>query len=90
MSKIKEWRAQGDRLILLVDANDDMNNGKLYRAIGSEPKLKMKDLVRCRARKDGPYTWFRGTKQIDGAFATPDVDCCVGQVTYLWVWHGGS
>ena len=46
----------------------------------------MKDLVRERARKDGPATWFRGTKQIEGTFKTPDVDC--SGASFLPFWSG--
>ena len=73
---MKEWRAKGDRLILLLDDNEDMKNAKLAWAIRLDSKLKMKDLVRERAHKEGPATWFRGTKQIYGTFASSDVDCC--------------
>ena len=59
---MKEWRAQWDRLILLLDVNENMNNGNLALTIRSEPKLKMKDLVRDRACKDCPDPYFRGTK----------------------------
>ena len=48
-------------MILWLDANEDMKNGNLSRAIILETKLKMKDLVRERARKYGPATWFCGT-----------------------------
>ena len=47
-----------------------MKNGNLAHAILSEPKLKMNDLVRERACKDGPDKWFRVTNQTDGAFFT--------------------
>ena len=53
-------------MILMLDANEDMKNENLARDIRSEPKLKIKDLFRERARKDGPATWCRGTNQIDG------------------------
>ena len=43
-------------MILMLEANDDKKNGNLTRAIRSEPKLKMKDQVRERARKYGPAT----------------------------------
>ena len=48
--------------------------------------MKTKELVRERARKYGPATWSRGTKQIDGAFATPYVDCCGSR--FLPFWYG--
>ena len=81
---MRSWRAQGYCLILLLDANETINNGNLTRSIRSEPKLNMKDLVRERALKYGPATWFRGTKQIDGVFATTDVDFCGDRFLPFW------
>ena len=46
ITKKNKWAAQGDRLILLLDANEYMNNGNLARDIISEPKLKMKNIVK--------------------------------------------
>ena len=88
ITKMKELIAQGGCLILLFDANEDMNNEKLAQAIRSEPKLKMKCLVRERAGKDGPATWFRGTNQIYCVFTTPDVDLCGAMVLPFWYGTG--
>ena len=84
ITKMKEWRSQGDRLILMLDANEDTKNGNLAWAIRSNPKLKMKDLVRERACKDGPSTWFCGTMQINGTFSTPDVDFYGSSLLPFW------
>ena len=65
-----------------------MKNRNLERAIISEPKIKMKDLVRERAHKDGPDTWFCGTKQINGAFLTPEVDFCGYRLLPFWCGMG--
>ena len=51
---MKSWISQGEQFILLLDANEYTKNGKLVRAIRSDQKLKMKELVRDRAHKDGP------------------------------------
>ena len=88
ITKMKELIAQGGCLILLFDANEDMNNEKLAQAIRSEPKLKMKFLVRERAGKDGPATWFRGTNQIYCVFTRPDVDLCGAMVLPFWYGTG--
>ena len=68
----------------MLDANDDMENGNLVRAIRSDQKLNMKDLVRERACKDGPATCFCSTNQIDGAFDTPGVECCGARFLPFW------
>ena len=46
LTKMNEWIAQGDLLILPLEANEYMNNGNLVRAIRLNPRLNMKDLVR--------------------------------------------
>ena len=61
-------------MILLLDTNEYMKNGNLARSIRSDPRLNMEDLVRERAHKDGPDTWFCSNKHIYGAFATPDME----------------
>ena len=71
-------------MILLLDTTEDIKNVKLVRAILSEPKLKMKDIVRERAHKDGPDTCFCGTKQIEGTFSTPYMDCCGDRFLPFW------
>ena len=71
-------------MILLLDANETIKNENLTRSIRSDPKLNMKDPVRERALKDGPATWFRGTKQIDGVFFTPDMDFCGARFIHFW------
>ena len=48
----------------------------------------MKDLVRERACKDGPDTCFRVTKQIDGVFETPDIDCFGSRFFTFWYGMG--
>ena len=84
ITRMKEWIAQGYCLILLLEANKDTNNENLAWSIGLEPKTKMKDLFRKKARKDVSSTWFCSTKQIDGAFSTPYVDCWGARLISFW------
>ena len=86
ITAMKEWRAEGDRLILMLDANEDLNRGPLQRKLRSE--LQMRDLIRERSNKAGPKTYFRGSTQIDGAFATPDVDCSGARFLPFWAGIG--
>ena len=81
---MKGWKPQGDRLILLLDPNEDTNNGNLAVSIIPEPKLKTKNLVKEKARKDGSATRFSGTEQIDGAFSTLYVDCYGERFLPFW------
>ena len=81
---MKEWRSQGDRLMLLLEANEDIKNGNLERDIRSETEMITKDLLRERAHKYVPDTWCPSTNNIDGTFATPDMDCCGDRSLLFW------
>ena len=59
--------------ILLIDSNEDMANGKLARKLKAAP-LEMLDAVKLRSAAPGPPTFVRGSRQIDAAWVTPDVD----------------
>ena len=63
---MKEWRNEGDKLILLLDRNKDMNVGPLARML-QHPDLDMRDAVRTRTSMEGPHTFIRGSRQIDDA-----------------------
>ena len=68
-----EWREEGDKLILILDGNEDMRNGQLARMIRHQV-LDMKDAVKSRSNIEGLATFVRGSRQIDGAWVTPDVE----------------
>ena len=69
---LTEWKENGDRIILLMDANEDMKSGQLASLL-SAPSLNMIDVIKNKAGQDGPHTWIRGKRQIDGVWATRDV-----------------
>ena len=71
MEQLDKWQGNGDRIILMIDANENLQHGKLQRAL---MKRGIRDLVRERTNLPGPATHFRGKSQIDGIFATKDVD----------------
>ena len=50
-----------------------MDNGKLARKLRNAD-LQMYDMVKKCSGCPGPNTFTRGSKQIDGAWATPDVE----------------
>ena len=49
-------------IILIIDANEDLNKGKLARSF---TQLGMQDLVKKITGGKGPATHFRGKNQID-------------------------
>ena len=50
-----------------------MTNGLLSRML-AHPDLCMIDAVRLQTNIPGPHTFIHGTRQIDGAWVTPDVN----------------
>lgn len=73
VSQLKEWRNQGEKLILLIDSNENMSGGPLARML-THPDLAMIDAVHHLTQLDGPHAFVRGSCQIDGAWVTPDID----------------
>ena len=68
-----QWREEGDKLILILDGNENMKNGQLARMLRT-PDLDMKDAIKSRSGMDGPATFVRGSRQIDAAWVTPDIE----------------
>ena len=69
--KLIEWRQNGDRILLLIDTNEDMSDGHLQRIFSRT--LGMSDVVREVGGVAPTATYHRGTRQIDGAWATEDL-----------------
>ena len=85
VEKLKEWRSQGDKLILFIDGNEDMSTGPLARMLADE-ELAMIDAVRSKSNLPGPPTFARGRRQIDCAWVTPDIN--VGRACFLPFFFG--
>ena len=73
LNMLQEWRSEGEKIILLIDSNEDMENGTLARCLSSID-LQMYDVIKARSGIQGPNTFIRGSRQIDGAWATPDIN----------------
>ena len=65
ISKMKEWRNEGDKLILLLDSNENMDGIPLARML-QHPDLGMGNAIKSRTHMEGPHTFIRWTRQIDG------------------------
>ena len=72
-----QWRSSGERLVLLIDANENVTKG-LINDMVTGPGLEMREAVIARHR-NFPLTptWMRGSRlgsvPIDGVFVTPDL-----------------
>ena len=73
LEQLRKWRTAGEKLVLLIDANEDMESGPLQKLL-RDTDLDMKDAVKQRSGLSGPATWARGSKQIDGVWVTPDLE----------------
>jgi hypothetical protein len=73
VKQLEKWRAEGDRLIVCLDANEDIYRKSIGKALTSIDGLAMKEVVGdFTGKKVGP-TFFRGKKPIDGIWATSDI-----------------
>jgi hypothetical protein len=70
---LKEWRAAGDRLIVCLDANENIYTQALGKLLTDSKGLGMIEAVRrYTGEKIGP-TYYRGQLPIDRIWTTPDV-----------------
>ncbi len=70
---LKQWREEGDRLIVCMDANEDIYKKLIGKTLTDREGLNMVEAVgEFTGKKIGP-TFFRGSKPIDGIWTTADV-----------------
>ena len=68
-----EWRSRGEKLILLVDANEDTSCGKLWQRL-RQPDLDMHEGIQTKHPNLPKTPTFRdGWVPIDGIFVTKDL-----------------
>ena len=72
LAQLRTWRDQGDKLLLMLDGNENMQQGPLMRALQGEDLL-MRDVVSHRCSEPSPATFIRGSRQIDAMWVTPDL-----------------
>jgi hypothetical protein len=66
VKRLKQWREQGDKLIVCLDANKDIYKKLIGKALTYTEGLNMVEAVgEFTGKKIGP-TFFRGLKPIDG------------------------
>ena len=82
---MKQWRKDGERLILCLDANENIYRGDLGRRLTDLDGLGMKEVVGEFTARQLGATHFRGSEPIDGVWATGDVtvtNACVMPVGF--------
>jgi hypothetical protein len=77
ISTFKKWREEGDRLIVCLDANEDIYKKSIGKALTDNDGLAMNEVVGTFTGKNIGSTFFRGSKPIDGDWATTsDISIC--------------
>ena len=71
--QLKKWREDGDRLVVCMDANEDIYRKAIGKAMTDPNGLNMKEAIQAFTGKKLGATFFRGTTTIDGLWHTSDV-----------------
>ncbi len=73
MAQLLRWREQGDKLIVCLDANEDIYRKSIGKALTSLDGLAMKEVVGNFTGRPVSPTYFCGSKPIDAVWATSDI-----------------
>ncbi len=76
ISMLTKWKEEGDRIIVCLDANEHIYKKSICKALTDREGLAMKEVVGEFTQKQIETTYFRGSKPIDGLWATLDVTVC--------------
>jgi hypothetical protein len=82
---MKQWRAAGERLVLCLDANENIYRAELGWQLTDLHGLEMREVVGNFIRKRLGATFFRGSEPIDAIWATSNLEvahACVMLVGY--------
>jgi len=85
VAQLKKWRAEGDRLIVCLDANADIYQKELGKALTDSDGLNLSEVVGDFTGTPVGATFFRGSKPIDGVWASKDiqvVNACIMPAGY--------
>ena len=73
IAQMTKWREEGDRLVVCMDANEDIYKKAIGKSLTDTDGLNMSEVVGdFTGKRIGP-TFFRGRKPIDGVWATKDI-----------------
>ena len=63
--QLREWRADGDKLIVCMDANENVYSKSIGKLLTDTSDLAMVKVVSDFTRQPLPATYFRGSKPIN-------------------------
>jgi hypothetical protein len=73
VKQLEEWREEGDRIIVCMDAKEDLYKKSIGKALANKDGLNMVDVVGIFTVKKIGAMFFRGSKPINGIWATKDI-----------------
>ena len=73
IEQLSKWRQEGDKLIVCLDANENIYSKAIGKALTKLDGLAMKEVVGEFTGKQVGPTYFRGSTPIDGIWATSDI-----------------
>jgi hypothetical protein len=76
VAQLMRWRKDGDHLIECLDANKHIYKKSIGKALTDIKGLAMKEVVGEFTRTPIGSTFFRGSKPINGVWATSDIAVC--------------
>ncbi len=73
VAQLRKWREDGDKLIVCLDSNEHIYRKALGKALTDIDGLAMKEVVGEFTGTPIGSTFFRGSKPIDGVWATSNI-----------------
>jgi hypothetical protein len=71
---IRKWRAVGERIELFMDHTEHVYVGALGKALSDREGLNLSKVILKHTGLGTGATFFRGSKPIDGLWASSDLD----------------
>jgi hypothetical protein len=73
MAQLRWWQQDGDKLIVYLDANEDIYHKLLGKALTDINGLAMKEVVGELTRQPVGPTFFWGSKPVDSVWASSEI-----------------
>jgi Reverse transcriptase (RNA-dependent DNA polymerase) len=70
---IKSWQEQGDQIVLILDANENVTRGKFVDRLRT---VGIFEMITRKHGAEGPATFHEGSEPIDGIFVSPTLLNC--------------
>jgi hypothetical protein len=74
VKQIKQWLAEGDRMILFMDHNEHVINRALGKALADKEGLDLWEAIVQHTKTSPSAIFFRGSKPIDRLWISSDLD----------------